>query len=244
VRGVIWCVLAATSGCDYLFQLQRVDLPDAADVDDIDGDGKVADNCAAVANADQTDSDKDDIGDACDPHPGLRDVIVTQSLLRVIPADWRPQGGWTFEVGRWTNDDFLTDTATLFYVNTPELDRPALQIGFTILERATGSITKQVELDMDAPMLNGDCQFLYDVAEDSRLVLNAGDAGVTKLVTEHVVGTRYIGTYTRDATSRCARDGVWFEAPDVISKFFVSATIAARRLRVSIDHITLYQVQP
>ena len=38
---------------------------------DGDGDGvpDVTDNCAAVANADQADADKDGVGDLCEPAP-------------------------------------------------------------------------------------------------------------------------------------------------------------------------------
>lgn len=57
----------------------------AAEADDPDGDGIVAaiDNCSAVANADQRDSDRDGIGDACDADYD-QDGIVGQSDQRLM----------------------------------------------------------------------------------------------------------------------------------------------------------------
>lgn len=63
------------AGCDTVFGLPSVsfvyedagvDAPDAAI--DTDGDGRDdgSDNCPAIANADQADVDKDDVGDICD----------------------------------------------------------------------------------------------------------------------------------------------------------------------------------
>lgn len=68
-------VIALLTGCSAVFGLDEVLLPGDAAPDsppdapsDTDGDGRLdsEDNCPAVANADQADTDKDDAGDVCD----------------------------------------------------------------------------------------------------------------------------------------------------------------------------------
>ena len=49
-------------------------LPDLFD-DDVDGVGDIGDNCPALANADQRDSDLDQLGDACDDEPQASFVL-------------------------------------------------------------------------------------------------------------------------------------------------------------------------
>jgi hypothetical protein len=77
--------LLVLSGCDLLFQVQKVDQQadahvaidapgcwDAAYRDNEDNDTKIdgCDNCPLDDNEDQADGDGDGIGNACDPHPG------------------------------------------------------------------------------------------------------------------------------------------------------------------------------
>jgi hypothetical protein len=50
---------------EYKFLLETTSMPDADD----DGIANAADNCPLTFNPDQTDTDGDDIGDACDPDP-------------------------------------------------------------------------------------------------------------------------------------------------------------------------------
>lgn len=248
MRGLAICVLA--SGCDFLFQLQELDPPqppDAPIVDDVDRDGwtDVGDNCPAIANQNQLDMDQDQIGDACDPHPtDPHDVVVSQTLLLDMPSDWVPLGDWTIERGRWTSND-PDVPADITFANGMELDRPTVQMGFTIIERSTSQQNQNLEIDVDAPTVSGDCDFRFEPTTNmSKIVLHAGAATDGRTVTEHVVGTRYIGAYTRDLTSRCSRDGSMHELADQVSRFRATPTIGARYLRVAIDHITLYQVVP
>jgi len=57
------------------------------------------DNCPAIPNPDQTDTDSDGLGNACDPdddNDGIADEIDTQSLVFSNDFDDRPLGGTTF----------------------------------------------------------------------------------------------------------------------------------------------------
>jgi hypothetical protein len=62
-------LLVTVSACNQIFDLEAPELVE--DVADADGDGVVdsRDNCPQLANADQTDNDRDRRGDACDDCP-------------------------------------------------------------------------------------------------------------------------------------------------------------------------------
>ena len=252
MRGLAICVLA--SGCDFLFQLQEIappPPPDVAVVTDTDGDGKgdALDNCPAIANENQFDMDKDEIGDTCDPHPtGPHDVVVSQTLLLLPTDDWLPIGAWTIEAGRWTTNEVDVPTDIRF-ASSIELDRPSVQIGFTVVERSKTQNNQNVEIDVDAPLLgssyDGDCDFRYEPATGmSKIVIHASSTTNGSPVPAHMVDVRYVGTYTRDTTARCSRDAIAYQVADQVTKFTTTPTIGARYVRVAIDHITLYQVAP
>lgn len=60
-----------------------VEVPDMMQASDADGDGvpDSTDNCRAVNNPDQTDSDSDGLGDACDAEPNAQNFILTGQFV-------------------------------------------------------------------------------------------------------------------------------------------------------------------
>ncbi len=93
------------SGCELVFPLEDVarvcPAPRAAVDEDGDGVMDADDNCPAVSNVDQNDTDADGVGNACDPHPDLADDLCffgfsdaqELSLLETLTTNWEVAGG-------------------------------------------------------------------------------------------------------------------------------------------------------
>ena len=80
-----------SQAADVCLQGVRCDPSSQAD---LDGDGIVdkADNCPRHANVEQTDGDRDGLGDSCDPLPGTRTFTMNGQTLGT-PADRGSNGG-------------------------------------------------------------------------------------------------------------------------------------------------------
>jgi hypothetical protein len=88
-------VVLALAGCDKVLGLERPDaLADGHD-EDLDGLADDKDNCPTVKGS-QADSDKDGVGDLCDPNEGIANRIGAFYAFDVMPPGWIPiSGSWT-----------------------------------------------------------------------------------------------------------------------------------------------------
>jgi hypothetical protein len=64
---------------------------------DGDGVGDANDNCAQVANPNQTDGDGDGQGDACDPCNNIHDIHPTKPLIKLTKLTDQPNDGFNFK---------------------------------------------------------------------------------------------------------------------------------------------------
>ena len=151
VSGGLVAVVAIgwSAGCDRVFGLeprdasiagesgQSLSCPSVASGPDEDSDGcaDATDNCPGIYNPAQDDGDGDQVGEACDPHPGTPgDAIVSRAMFEgnIIAGGWVPSSAavWTFANGTAIND---ADTSLSHSSIGAAGSFPTVEIGFTAI---------------------------------------------------------------------------------------------------------------
>ena len=260
-RALLLCTFALAA-CDRVFDLPaNGDAQPGADGDllgdadllrDTDGDAvrDADDNCPGIANS-QTDLDGDRIGDACDPQPNDPDELVALTLFHGTSDGWHPDPptGWQREDG-FIRSPGAAVGGTLAYDVTRAMTRPSLQVGFRFVDFGAQTDANNNELELLlVESDNADCQARDDDADDgqSNLLMHvrgSADAHMTTITNELVVGTRYVLTYTRGATSACALGSFATKFTDATDTLTVRPAIRLVHAQVEIDYIALYQGAP
>ncbi len=138
-----WVAVLAVllAGCNTLFDLERTTLRENASCEehaldqDEDGDGvsNGDDNCPGIYNSVQTDRDRDDVGDVCDPFAMLAgDHIVDATVFEHDFGCWVPDPST-----RWS----LVGGAARAAVGTPvtlmlktAITNPMIELGFRFVD--------------------------------------------------------------------------------------------------------------
>ena len=199
-------------GCDDVFRLDTVRLPDASvpltceqltsHDEDHDGIVDACDDCPGIPNPDQGDIDKDGVGDACDPSAMTNEHIAWFESF----AETDVQNAWQLQKGTWAFDgeSVVYDSLTFAdYAKLAAMTRPkppyTVEVGATIdqIEEQGGAI--EVFGDDDVP-----CGVLRHSTSDTDVVRvdeNAGMHNNELGIDPMYVGQRLRITMTYDPTT-------------------------------------------
>ncbi len=150
-------------GCNQILGVDQTHIrPDAAPGTDEDGDGVTndVDNCPGIPNADQADSDGDQVGDACDPHPTTPgDQIALAEFFEGSAYAFIPDqvANWSLDGGMVTTTAAPDSTDAALSL-TKVAKSPTLEIGFTLLDYGTDVTNDEVDLTLAFPGNTGLCQ--------------------------------------------------------------------------------------
>lgn len=240
-------LLFVIAGCDVVAGINEI-RPDAPPAPlDTDGDGvpDEMDNCPAQANPLQTDADRDELGDACDPRPAAPDHLVDLALFDGATGRWieQPAGTWTL------GPDGLTSPAggVLTYDTLLTLKNPTLQVGFTFLDFGVRDdhSNNQIALELDDNH-GTDCDAREDTEGDalSYLLVRGPDGASPEkmMAAEFQLDVRYVLTYTRSLLSSCSIAGVTVaNVPDATAETITTMPVVrVNRATVRIDSIAIY----
>ena len=170
---------------EYLNAILGGDDPDA------DGVATPQDNCAAVSNASQTDSDADGRGDACDCQPNDSETWDRPSNAQAL--------GFTNHTSlRWEMPAY-EGTSTLLY-DVLRSGSPSNFVGATTCVESGGSDTVAVDLDVPAPGTS----FFYLVRGKSGCASGEGPLGEDSSLAPRAGRSCSAGTAIRPADVRSA----------------------------------------
>lgn len=245
----------AASGCNQLLGIRETTLYiDAAPGVDEDGDNVLndVDNCPGIYNPTQDDSDGDNVGDVCDPHPSTPGdhIAFTEFFEGNTFAVTPGVGTWMLGNGALTSVGPAdgTDASVMLSKHAPS---PTLEAGFTVVDYGAAAVDNAIDMTIAFPGNSGLCELKSYQAGDAlaevvALVVAVSSQNVTNLMTPLAenVGFTFQMTRNANADGRCVVSGTTTVLDVGPGSNFSDAmvTIEVRRAQVALRYVVLYDV--